>query len=143
MNDQQFENKVRQDAANVKKDLNTLINDGVFQVNKIEDKVSQAADKAKDDVTSWAKDGAAQLNKGYKKLKEDARETVVDTAARVKKNVGDGLSQYNAKAQDIADRVPGGLGEKAARYPWVSISIALGVGLLLGGLLKSSRKFPK
>lgn len=140
MNDRQFENKLHQDAVNVKKDLDTLINDGVFEVNKIEDKVSQAADKAKDDVTSWAKDGVTQLTEGYKKLKEDARDTVVDTAARVKKNVGDGLSQYNTKVQDIADRIPGGLGEKAARYPWVSISIALGVGLLLGGLLKPGRK---
>jgi ElaB/YqjD/DUF883 family membrane-anchored ribosome-binding protein len=50
------------------------------------------------------------------------------------------LSQYNAKAQEYAEKIPGGLADKAAKYPWVAISIGLGLGVLLGGLLKPSRR---
>jgi ElaB/YqjD/DUF883 family membrane-anchored ribosome-binding protein len=65
---------------------------------------------------------------------------VVGAAATVKKDVGHGLSQYNAKAQEVANQVPGGFGKKAVRYPWVTISIALAVGFLLGSLLKPTRQ---
>ena len=110
MNDQQVENTVRQDAAKFNQDLTTSVEDGF-----------------------------SQLNEGFEKLTSDARETVVSAAALVKKDVGHGLSQYNAKAQEMADKVPGGFGEKAARYPWVTLSIALGVGFLVGSLLKPTR----
>ena len=107
MNDQQLENKVRHDAGKVKKDLTTLMGNRV-----------------------------SQLSKGFEKLTGDAKETVVGAAATVKKDVGHGLSQYNAKAQDFADKVPDGFAKKAARYPWVAISIGLLIGFLLGILLK-------
>jgi hypothetical protein len=78
-------------------------------------------------------DGAYQLSKGFEKLTGDARETEVSAAATVEKDIGRGLSQYNAKVQEVAGKVPGGFDEKAARYPCVAISIALAVGFLLGG----------
>jgi len=111
MNDQHLENDVRQDAALVKKDLGTLVGDSV-----------------------------SQLTEGIGKLTGDAMGTVVGAAATVKKEVGHGLIQYNAKAQEVADKVPGGLGEMAARYPWVAMSIALAFGFLLGNVLKPGRQ---
>lgn len=143
MNDQHKVNKVSQDAANGKKDLGNLVEDSVFQLSRFEDNVSQTTGKAKDDLTTWVEDGASQLSKGFEKLKGDTRKTVVSTVATVKKEVGHGLSTYNAKAQKVADKVFGGFGEKTARYPWVAISTALAVGFLLGGLLKPGRKFLK
>jgi ElaB/YqjD/DUF883 family membrane-anchored ribosome-binding protein len=140
MSDQHTVNKVSQDVDKVKKDINTLVKDGVFQVSKFGENVSQATDKAKDDVTTWVEVSASQLNKGYKKIKGDVKVKVVDVATTVKKEVGNGLSSYNAKAQEIADKVPGGLGKKAVTYPWVAISTALVVGFVLGGFLKSTRK---
>ena len=110
MNDQQLENNVRQDAAKLNRDL-----------------------------TKSVEDSFSQLSEGFEKLTGDARETVVSAAATAKKDVGHGLSQYNAKVQEVADKVPGGLGEKAARYPWVTASIALAVGFLVGSLLKPTR----
>ena len=110
MNDQQFNEKVSQDADMVIEDLNTLVGNGV-----------------------------SEFNQEFQKLTGDARETMLSAVTAIKKDIGHGLSQYNAKAQEVADKVPGGLGEKAARYPWVAISIALAAGLLLGGLLKPAR----
>lgn len=143
MNDQHVMNKVHQDAANGKKDLSTLVEDGVFQLSRFEDNVSPITGKAKGDLTTWVEDGVSQLNKGFEKLKGDTRKTVIDAAAVVKKNVGHGLSTYHAKAQKVADKVIGGFGKKVSRYPWVAISTALAVGFLLGSLLKPTRKFLK
>jgi len=139
MNDQQVEKKVRQDAVNVKKDISTLVGDSAARMSRFENSVSQATGKAKEDLTTWVEDNVSQLSEGVEKLTGDVKQTVADTAATVQKDVGHGLSQYNAKAQKVADQVPGSFGKKVARYPWVAISIALTVGFLLGLLLKPAR----
>jgi ElaB/YqjD/DUF883 family membrane-anchored ribosome-binding protein len=140
MNDQQLDNKVRKDAAKVKKDVSTLVEDSAAQFSRFGDKVSQATGKARDDLTTRVEDGVTQLSEGFEKMTDDARESVVDAAATVKKDIGHGLSQYNAKLQKAADKIPGGLGKKAAKYPWVAISIALVVGFMLGSLFKPARQ---
>jgi len=140
MIDQQLETKVRKDAARVKQDLSTLEGDSSVRFSRFEDMVSQAAGQAKEDLTKWMVDGVSDLSEGFEKLADDARESVVSAAAMVKKDVGHGLSQYNAKLQKAADTVPGGFGKEAAKYPWVAISIALVVGFVLGSLLKPARQ---
>ena len=140
MNDQQLDLKDRQDAVKVKKDLSILVGDSATRISRLGENVSQATSKAKDDLTTWVGDGVSQFSDGFEKLTSDARETVVGAAASFKKNVGHGLSQYNGKAQEVADRVPGGIGEEAARYPWVAVSIALALGFLQGSILKPARQ---
>jgi len=141
MNDQKLDKKIRKDAAKVKKDLLTLVRDSSTRMGRYEDNASQATGKAKEDLTTWVVNSISQLSKGFKKLTGDAKETVVGTAATVKKDVGHGLSHYNVKSQEVADKVPGGFGKQAARYPWVAISIVLAVGFLLGSLLKPARQY--
>ncbi len=140
MNNKQLENKVRQDATKLKKDLGALVEDSSTRITRIGDNVYKVTGKAKEDLTTWAEDSVSQLSDGIDKLAGDARETVVDAATTVKKDVSHGLKNYNAKVQEVADRVPGGFSEKAARYPWVALSIALAVGFVLGGLLKPARQ---
>lgn len=130
MNDRQLEKKVRQDAAKVKKDISTLVGDSTARMSRFGENVNQTAE----DLTT-------RVGDGYEKLMADASETVVSAAADVNKNVGHSLSQYNAKAQQTADKLPGSLGKKIARYPWVAISITLAAGFLLGSLLKPARRF--
>ncbi len=140
MNDRQLERKITRDASRVKKDVSTLVGDGAVQLGRFGDDVSQATDKAREDLTAWAEDGASRVGEGFDKLMGDATEAAVSVAATVKKDVGHGLRQYNAKAREIANRVSDGIGEKVARYPWVAISIGVAVGLLLGGLFHPGRK---
>jgi len=140
MKDQQLTNKVRQDAARVKKDLSTLVGDSTARIVRFEDNVSQATGKAKDDLTTWVEDGVSQLSEGVEKLSGDVKKSVVHTAATMQKDVGHGLSQYNAKAQKVADKVPGDFSKKVTRYPWVAISVALAIGFLLGFLLKPAQQ---
>jgi ElaB/YqjD/DUF883 family membrane-anchored ribosome-binding protein len=111
MNEKQMEKRMQQDAEKVKKDINTLMDDGVTQATR-----------------------------GLEKLTGEAKESLISTADSVGKDIGNGLKQYNAKANEIAKSVPGDLGKKVAQYPWVAISIGLGIGLLLGGLFKLTQR---
>ena len=141
MNDRQLENKARLDTTRVKKDLNNLVVDGVAQLGKIDAHVNKVAVKAKDDFTTWVADSTSQLGEEVEKMTSEAKVTVVDAAEAVKKDVGHGLSQYNAKAQEVANKVPGNFGMLIARYPWVAISIALVAGFILGRMFRPAPKF--
>jgi ElaB/YqjD/DUF883 family membrane-anchored ribosome-binding protein len=141
MNDQQLDNKVRKDAAKVKKDISTLMVDTTARVTRVQGNFNQATGKVKEEVNTWVDDSVSQLGEGLEKMAGDAKASVVGAAATVKKDVEHGLSQYNAKAQEAANKVPGDFGKKAAKYPWVAISIALVVGFVLGNLFRPKRLF--
>ena len=140
MNDRQLDKKVQQDTVKVKKALNALVKDSAARISRFEGKAGQATSKATEDLTTWMEAGVSQFSEGFEKLTGNARKTLVGAAATVKKDVGHGLSQFNTKAQEVADKVPGEFSEKTAKYPWVVISIALAVGLLLGGVIKPARR---
>ena len=107
---------------------------------KFEKQVIRDIDKAKTDLATLRDDSISGLNRIFEQLTGDTKKTVDMATKTVNQTVGQGLSQFNAKIQDVADKVPGGLGEKAIGYPWVSITISLAVGLLVGFLLKPSRQ---
>lgn len=128
MKDKAFEKKVDRDFDQAKKDFNTLT----------EDNVTGLANMKKALVT-LRDDGVTGLSRKFEQLTDTTTEMVTDAVKALNKDVGDGLSEYNAKVQEAADKVPGGFGEKAARYPWVAMSIALAAGFLLGNILKPAR----
>ena len=140
MNNRKLENKIRQDIAKVKKDLRTLTGHSAARVSKFEDKVSEVSGNAKTDLTTWVEENISQMSKELEKLSGDAKDTVVSAAATVKKEVGHGLRQYNAKVQELADKAPGSFGKEAIRYPWVAVTITIIVGFMLGILLKPARR---
>ena len=96
-----------------------------------ENKVNRNVDKAKRDLATLGDDGVTGLTRIFERLTDDAKKTVAVAVKTFNETVGQGLSQYNAKVQDVADRVPGGFSKKAAGYPWVTITISLAFGLLL------------
>lgn len=141
MNDRQFNEKVLQDAHKVKKDIGILVGDSSIQFGRLEDNFRQTTGKAKEDLTTWVEGSVSKVSEGFGRMTDNVRETVDDTAASVKKEVGHGLSQYNKKVKEVVDKVPGNLNAKAARYPWVAISIALAFGFMLGSMLRPSQKY--
>ena len=100
-----------------------------------ERKINHDVDKIKKDIATLGDDGVARLSRVFSKWTNTSKKT----AAGINKGVEEGLSTYNEKVQDIADSVPGGFSKKAAGYPWVTITMSLAIGLLLGVLLKPSR----
>jgi ElaB/YqjD/DUF883 family membrane-anchored ribosome-binding protein len=105
-----------------------------------ENKVNRDIDKAKEDMATLGEDGVTGLSRKFEQLTDETKEIVTDAVKSFNKDVGHGLSTYNVKVQDFADRLPGDFGKKAARYPWVAITMSLAVGLLLGVLVKPRRQ---
>jgi ElaB/YqjD/DUF883 family membrane-anchored ribosome-binding protein len=104
-----------------------------------EKKVNRDVDKAKKDIATLGDDGVTGLSRVYEQLADDAKKTLAVAVETFNKEVGQGLSQYNAKVQEVADRVPGNFVKKAMGYPWVTFTMSLAVGFLLGSLLKPGR----
>jgi ElaB/YqjD/DUF883 family membrane-anchored ribosome-binding protein len=129
MKDKTFENQVNRHIDQTKKDFTTLGEDGVTGLTSI-----------RKDLIALGEDGVTGLSRKFEQLADDTKEMVTDAVKTLNKDVGHGLSQYNAKVQDVADRFPGSFGKKAAGYPWVTITISLVFGLLLGVLLKPGRQ---
>ncbi|HSQ26542.1 MAG TPA: hypothetical protein VLM80_05405 [Anaerolineales bacterium] len=129
MNNRTFEKKVSRDVEQTKKDLVTLGDDSVAGLTKI-----------KKDLAKLGDDGATGLNRKFEQLTEDTKDTVAATVKTLNNNVSHGLSQYNSKIQDVADRIPGDFSKKVAGYPWVTITLSLVFGLLLGILIKPGRQ---
>jgi ElaB/YqjD/DUF883 family membrane-anchored ribosome-binding protein len=107
---------------------------------EFENKVNQDVENAINDMATFGDDGITELTRKFEQLTDDTKKTVDVAVKNVNKAVGQGLSEYNTKLQDVADRVPGDFAKKVAGYPWVSITISLAVGLLLGVILKPSRQ---
>jgi ElaB/YqjD/DUF883 family membrane-anchored ribosome-binding protein len=100
----------------------------------------QDTDRIKKDLNKMLANRVSQITEEIDKLTEEAKEAMLGAAESVKKDMGSRLDLYNSKAQEVVEKVPGGLVDKATRYPWVAISLALVAGLVLGGLLKPTRQ---
>ncbi len=129
MKDKTFEKQVNQDIDQTKKDIATLGEDNVAGLARITK-----------DLTTLKEDGVTGLGRKFEQLTGEAKEMVSGAVNTLNKDVGKGLNQYNAKVQAVANRFPGDFGQKTAGYPWVTITISLALGLLLGILLKPGRQ---
>jgi ElaB/YqjD/DUF883 family membrane-anchored ribosome-binding protein len=107
---------------------------------EFENKVDRDVEQAKNDLATLGDDGVTGLSRKFEQITDDTKKTVDVAVKNVNKAVGQGLSEYNAKVQEVADRVPGGFSKKVAEYPWVTMTISLALGLLLGTLLKTGRQ---
>lgn len=108
--------------------------------NKIERRRQKDSAKVKKNINTLMEDGGPRVSKGLEKLTGEAKESLGSTADTVKKEIGQGLKQYNAKVNEFATSVSGDLGKKVSQYPWVAISIGLAIGFLLGGLFKRAQR---
>jgi len=125
---------------NVQDQITSTMDDVKSGYKQVEEKTVEAVTQAKDDVVTWVEEGVSNIKESSHQLMDDAKQTYDKTAKAIDKNVKHGLSQYNVKAQEIADKVPGGLGDKVIRYPWVAMTVSLFLGIALGYLLKPTRR---
>ena len=120
--------------------INTAIDDVKSGYKDIEEKAHHSLSDARDNVVTWVDEGVTNIKDGTHQIMDDAKETLNKTAKSIDKNVKHGLRQYNTKAQEFADQVPGSFGDSVIRYPWVAISLSLLIGFALGFLIKPGRK---
>jgi ElaB/YqjD/DUF883 family membrane-anchored ribosome-binding protein len=132
MNEQQFDQKIKQDVTQVKNAVNNRIEDGI---NTVSNDLGHSTEIAEARIKS----GVAQFSNEFEKAKDDATTTVADATTKVIKNVGNGLSQFFGKAAEVTKKIPGDVGEKVSEYPWVAIPVVLLAGFFLRGFLMPSR----
>lgn len=140
MNDHKLDKKIRNDADRVQKDISTLVKDGAARLSRYENTVSQASGKAKKDLTNRLESSVSQLSKGFDSATGNATKALSGTSTKFKKNMGNWLDHFNAKAQKVAVEVPKELGKKASRFPWIVITIGLAVGFLIGIMFLPNRQ---
>ena len=58
---------------------------------------------------------------------------------RAEEEVDRALSSSNARIEGVAQKLPGEMDQTLLRYPWVTMVTALGVGFILGFVLKPRR----
>jgi ElaB/YqjD/DUF883 family membrane-anchored ribosome-binding protein len=120
--------------------LTSTMDDVKSGYKQVEEKTVEAVTNAKDDVVTWVEEGVSNIKESSHQLMDDAKQTYDKTAKVIDKNVKKGMKQYNVKAQEIADNVPGGFGDTVIRYPWVAVTVSLLIGFALGFLLKPRRR---
>ncbi|MFU8827678.1 MAG: hypothetical protein ACNA70_09360 [Brevefilum sp.] len=125
---------------NAQDQITSTMDDVKSGYKQVEEKTVEAVTQAKDDVVTWVEEGVSNIKEGTQQLMDDAKQTYDKTAKSIDKNVKHGLSEYNVKAQEFADKVPGGLGDSVIRYPWVAMTVSLFLGIALGYLLKPTRR---
>jgi len=124
---------------NIEGQMTSTMDDVKSGYKNVEEKTVKAVTNAKDDVVTWVEEGVSNIKEGSHQLMDDAKETYDKTAKSIDKNVKHGLRQYNVKAQEFADKVPG-VGDTVIRYPWVAITVSLLIGIALGFFLKPRRR---
>lgn len=107
--------------------------------NAFEKKINSDFERVKKDFGTLGEDGMSGLTRMVEERADDVKKTVTGAVKSINKDVGLGLRQYNSKIQEVANRLPGGFGKKMAGYPWVTITISMIFGLVLGVLLKPGR----
>jgi len=105
----------------------------------LEKRINRDFDRAIRDLAVLRDDAVTGLSRKFEQLTDGPRKTAEVAVKSLNKSIGQGLNQYNAKVQDVVDRVPGDLTKKVTGYPWVAITMSMVLGLLLGALVKFSR----
>lgn len=107
---------------------------------EFENKVNRDLDKTRKDLIMLWEDGLTGLSRTFEQLTYDAKKQASGAAKHINRSVEHGLSRYNAQVQDVANKFPGRLGKNASRYPWVTVTMSLVFGLLLGAWLRPDRQ---
>lgn len=141
MNEKKLEKKIEKDIVRVKKEIGTLAEDSRNRLSEFVNELGLTTNQAKKDISSQVEEEISHFEANVEKFAQKAKSNVVEAAATAKKEVEHGLGIYNAKAQRIADKVPGHIGEKAAQYPWVAVTVALGLGVLVSNLVSRTLTF--
>ena len=97
-------------------------------VDLVQARYGYAQQRAEDEVNQFltAADTKKQAFMGNLTAKKD----------EVSQKLDQNLDHYNRRIEDTVGSLPGGMDQTLLKYPWVSLVMAVGIGLILGILLK-------
>ncbi len=103
-------------------------------------RINRDLERTKKDLSALRDDAVSTLSKRFEEMTDKPRKTAAVAVKNLNKSIGQGLDQYNSTIQDAVNKVPGSIGKKAVQYPWVTISLAIIIGLILGASIKGGRR---
>lgn len=106
----------------------------------IEKRIYRNLDRTKRDLAALKDDTVTGLSWKIGQLTDGPIKSTTEAMKTLNKSIGQGLTQYNTRVQGAVSKVPGDINKKASRYPWVAISMAMFMGLILGATLKPARR---
>ena len=108
--------------------------------HQLEKKIQRDITDIRNDLDALMEMGVSTAPTRFEQLKRKMQQTLSGAAVSVKNKMESLLAKYNANAQEYADKTLGGFGGFVRKYPWVVITVGLGIGIFLGGLLKPSHR---
>ena len=90
----------------------------------------------------WGKrgdEGRHRLTASIDRLAEQMRKRYGYTRDKAELEVSHFLDRYDHKVHEIVESLPGDLDRRVSRYPWATIATVLGLGLLVGFIIKPGR----
>ncbi len=104
-------------------------------------------ERDKQEIRSIVKDHWDKFNEEDLKKFEAMRDEIIEIVQerygyakqRAEEEVDRALSVSNARIETFAQSLPGDMDQALLRYPWVTITTALGVGFIIGFLLSPRR----
>jgi ElaB/YqjD/DUF883 family membrane-anchored ribosome-binding protein len=105
----------------------------------IEKRINRNLDRTKRDLAALKDDTVTGLSMKIGQLADGPIKSTTEAVKTLNKTIGQGLTEYNTRVQGAVSKVPGDINKKASRYPWVAISMAAIMGLILGVTLKPAR----
>lgn len=103
-------------------------------------RINRDLDKTKKDLAALRNDAVIGLTRRFEQLADGPKKKAAVAVKTLNKSIGQGLNQYNESIQDVMEKAPGNIGQKALKYPWVAISFAMVLGLVLGASIKIRRR---
>ena len=84
-------------------------------------------------------EGRTRLAGSVDRLVDQMQKRYNITRDKAELTVGRFLDQYDHKVYEVVQRLPGDLDRRVIRYPWATIATTLGLGLLVGFIIKPNR----
>ena len=81
-------------------------------------------------------EGRTRLTASVDRLADQMQKQYHITRDKAELTVSRFLDQYDHKVYEAVQRLPGNLDRRVIRYPWATIATTLGLGLLVGFIIK-------
>ena len=84
-------------------------------------------------------EGSTRLSASVDRLADQMQKRYNITRDKAELTMSRFLDQYDHKVYELVQSLPGDLDRRVIRYPWATIATMLGLGLLVGFIIKPGR----
>jgi ElaB/YqjD/DUF883 family membrane-anchored ribosome-binding protein len=110
-----------------------------MNVEVMRSKLDEVRDNPRRMWNRRSEEGRKRLAGSVDRLVDQIQKRYHITQDKAELTVSRFLDQYDHTVYDVVQRLPGDLDRRVIRYPWATIATMLGLGLLIGFIIKPGR----